>query len=263
MKSEASLETLTLLFKLCNNLIGDENIKIIFEFGARYGEDTVQFAIKYPHATIYTFECNPNTLPICKQNISEFKNIILTERAVSDQDGEISFFSIDKEKTITSWEDGNQGASSLFKASKKYPVENYVQKEIKVESITLKTFMKNNDIENIDILWMDIQGAELLALKGLENKLNNVKIIHLEVEFLKIYLRQPLFQNVKKFFKNKEFSFLGFTSKNIYSADAVFANNNYCNFKENGISLIKEDNYFIKEIFFVWKLVKKLAKKIN
>lgn len=210
--------------KLSDIIIGKGKVKTILEFGSRYGEDTVEFAKRFPQATVYTFECNPNSLEECKNNISEYPNIILTEKAVSDENGTVTFFAIDKENTITTWEDGNQGASSLLKASGKYEVEQYAQKEVTVEATTLHSFIQHNRLDNIDLLWMDIQGAELKALKGLKEKISIVKLLHVEVEFMEIYSGQPLFEDIKDFFTQNGFLFLGFTCKSEYSADAVFVN---------------------------------------
>jgi len=221
---EPSHITFQKFIKISNLFIGNENINTIFEFGARYAEDTIEFAKEFNHATVYTFECNPNTLFECKERILKYPNIILTEKAVTDNDGTVTFYAIDKENTITTWEDGNQGASSLFKASGKYEVEQYCQKECVVEGITLDTFIQEHDIKNIDLLWMDIQGAELKALKGMKEKISIVKLIHIEVEFMEIYTAQPLFQEIKDFLTNNGFIFLGFTSENKYFADAVFIN---------------------------------------
>jgi len=41
---------LNILFEVIDKLIGDDRVNIIFEFGSRYGEDTIEFAIKYPKA---------------------------------------------------------------------------------------------------------------------------------------------------------------------------------------------------------------------
>ena len=204
-------------------------VKNIFEFGSRYGEDTCEFAKKYHDAIIYSFECNPEVLPICRKSIAEFPNIVLTEKAVSDEIGTVTFYSIDKEKTITTWQDGNQGASSLFKASGKYEVEQYVQKEITVKCTTLNAFVTEHKISSIDLLWMDVQGAELKALKGLGEKLNIVKCMNIEVEFMEIYSEQPLFEEIREFLESKFFKFLGFATKSKYSADAIFVNSEVIN----------------------------------
>jgi hypothetical protein len=74
------------------------------------------------------------------------------------------------------------------------------------------------------LLWIDIQGAELKALKGLKEKISMVKLIHVEVEFMEIYTDQPSFQDIKYFLIKKGFLFLGFTSESKYFADAVFVN---------------------------------------
>lgn len=71
---------------------------------------------------------------------------------------------------------------------------------------------------------MDIQGAELLAYKGLEERIRDVKVIHTKVEFLEIYEGQPLFGQVKRFLSRKGFLLVGFTEFGEYSADAVFVN---------------------------------------
>lgn len=215
--------------KLCNiaDLVCEsEGVKVVFEFGSRYGEDTIEFAKRYPNAVVYAFECNENTLPECRRRIASYGNITLTPKAISDHDGPIHFYPIDKEKTITTWEDGNQGASSLLKASGKYRIEHYVQQDTVVEGITLQTFMRTNGISSIDVMWMDIQGAEMMALKGLGDRLKDVSVIQTEAEFMEIYDGQPLFDEIKHYLETAGFSFVGFSTKNQFFADAVFINTN-------------------------------------
>lgn len=197
---------------------------IVFEIGALDCKETLGFNELLNSPKIYTFECNPNTLPMCRQRIKGYKNIHLIEKAVTNKSGTVKFFPIDQKKTITTWKNGNPGASSLLHASGKYPVEKYVQKEIRVEAITLESFMKTNEINNIDLLWMDIQGAELTALEGLGGKISNVKFIHTEVEFFEIYRDQPLFEDVRNFLRKNGFILLGFTNFGQYAGDAVFVN---------------------------------------
>lgn len=219
---QPSFFTFDKICAIAESTIGHDNIKVIFEFGARYGEDTVEFAKRYKNASIYSFECNENTINQCRQYIKGFKNIVLTNKAVCDYDGFVKFYPIDKEKTITTWIDGNQGASSIMKASGKYEIEQYVQKETTVPCIRLDTFMNGLNINQIDVLWMDVQGAELAALKGLGDRLNDVVVIQCEVELMEIYTNQPLFYEIKKYLKRHGFCFMGFTSKSEYSGDAVF-----------------------------------------
>ncbi len=199
-------------------------VRVILEIGARDCAETLDFHRAFPDAAIYAFECNPATLPLCRRAVAGLPGIHLIEKAVTDHDGHVTFFPIDQQKTITGQADGNPGASSLFLASPDYPEEKYVQGEIVVEATSLKTFLASNSIEAIDLLWMDLQGAELLALRGMETRVTDLKLIHVEVEFFEIYKGQPLFPEVRAYLKKNGFSLLGFTVYSKFSADAVFAN---------------------------------------
>jgi FkbM family methyltransferase len=219
----AEQQLLTLL-EFVDRTLGLDSIETIVETGARDCSETAEFSRRLPDASIYAFECNPSTLPVCRSVVENLSNATLIEKAVSDQDGVMPFYPIDQNLTDTEWADGNPGASSLFKASGKYPLEHYVQNEIMVNATTLGTFLKERRIPHVDLLWMDIQGAELMALKGLGEQLQNVKVIHTELEFFEIYSGQPLFADIKRFLNRRGFRLAAFTSLGPYSADAIFLN---------------------------------------
>lgn len=204
-------------------LLGD-SIRTVVELGARDCHESVAFATLLPQAVIYAFECNPDTLPLCRLNSKGVSNVHLIELAIADRCGTISFFKTDPSRTITSHENGNPGASSLFVASGKYPVETYGQTEIRVAATTLQAFMLNQGLATIDLLWMDLQGAELMALMGLGHNIHNVKVIHTEVEFFEIYSGQPLYRDVRNFLKQHGFRLLTFTNFGRYAGDCMFVN---------------------------------------
>jgi FkbM family methyltransferase len=208
---------------LVDELIGADSVGTIIEAGARDCGETLDLAAAFPRARIITFECNPATLPACRANVRGYERIRLIEKAVSDRRGTITFFPTDPQRTVTKHPGGNPGASSLFRAAPDYPHETYVQNEISVETTTLADVMEAEGLSRIDLLWMDVQGAELMALRGLGDKLATVGMVHLEVEFLPIYQGQPLFGEVHGFMRRNSFRLLGFTSYSRYTADAVYA----------------------------------------
>jgi hypothetical protein len=57
----------------------------------------------------------------------------------------------------------------------------------------------------LTFLEMDIQGAELMALRNAEDRLRDAVVLHLEVEFLPLYKDQPLFSDVEKFLRKQGF----------------------------------------------------------
>ena len=57
--------------------IADKNQPyIIFDIGSRDCVQSTEFYNHFPNAHIYAFECNPNTLPICKQNLEKYTDRI-------------------------------------------------------------------------------------------------------------------------------------------------------------------------------------------
>lgn len=227
MAQQKTEENFNTLVKYLAANLGFIKPATIVELGARDCNETLALHQTYPTAKILSFECNPDKLPECRNRVKNIPQITLVEKAVSDKSGEISFYQIDTEKTETQWADGNPGASSLLKASNNYPLEKYIQKEVKVDCTTLAEELPRHNIKNVDVLWMDIQGSELNALKGLGDLLNNVAVIHTEVEFMAIYQNQPLFWDIKKYLNSRGFYVATFTSfDRNYSGDALFVNIN-------------------------------------
>ena len=73
-------------------------------------------------------------------------------------------------------------------------------------------------------MWMDIQGAELMALRGLGERLHEIGMVHTEVEFFEIYQGQPLFPEVKQFLNRQGFKLYAFTRFHAHDGDAIFVN---------------------------------------
>lgn len=178
---------------------------IIFDIGSRDCMQSIEFLKYFPEATIFAFECNPNTIPICKNNIVNHPNITLIDKAVNSYDGTCTFYPIDQQKTITTWKDGNPGASSLFKSNGKYTIETYVQNEITVECTRLDTIMNHYNIPNVDIIWMDLQGAELIAMESFGSKIKDVTYVHTEVSYQPMYEGQVLFGEIHEFLTKNNF----------------------------------------------------------
>lgn len=200
---------------------------VIFDIGSRDALQSIEFYKHFPNAKIYAFECNPNTLHICETNIIDYKDRIrLIKGAVCDYDGSINFYPINQEKTITTWKDGNPGASSLFKSNGKYTIEHYVQDKITTNCHRLDTIMNEHNIPCVDIIWMDLQGAELLALKGLGNKLSSVKYVYTEVSHKEMYTGQVMFKELNDYMIKNDFLILNNLSFRGWQEDIIYKKKN-------------------------------------
>jgi hypothetical protein len=89
----------------------------------------------------------------------------------------------------------------------------FFQKKITVEAIRLDSFVIENKIGIIDLLCMDLQGAEMKALKGLGDKIFSVRFIILEMSFESYYHGEYLFADIDRFLIQKGFVFLASDGK--------------------------------------------------
>jgi FkbM family methyltransferase len=152
-----------------------ENIKNIIEAGSRDLIDALELEKIYPNATIYSFECNPECVELCKHNLQFSKNIIFTDKALSEINGFVEFYSLDSE----AYTQLDPGVSSLYHYNDNY---NIPMIKINVESIRGDTFLKEKNVNSVDMLCLDLQGGELNLLKSLGEYIKTVKYIILEFD---------------------------------------------------------------------------------
>ncbi len=173
-----------LLHLLSLNLL--ENVTTILDIGSWHLGQSLEFAQIFPKAQIHAFEPVPDSYQLCLQRKAaqdqyNQSRIHIHNIALGKQTGTTSFYAVDP--TLSSVP--NVGASSMFKfmdGLNGTPFgQNLVQQEIEVNADTLDNWSKNNNIAQIDIVWMDVQGAELLVLQGADNILHNTRIIMTEV----------------------------------------------------------------------------------
>jgi hypothetical protein len=83
-----------------------------------------------------------------------------------------------------------------------------VQDEVTVNATTLDDYFIGK--QNPDILWIDVEGAELQVFRGATRVLATVKLIHVEVSFRPMQLGKPLFWELSRYLKDQGFSFHSF-----------------------------------------------------
>jgi FkbM family methyltransferase len=201
----------------------NSDVKVIFDIGSCHCLESVEFSKVYNRAKIVAFEANPISYQVCLENSKNYPSIAVVNQAVNDYDGICKFYPTDKEKTITTWEDGNQGASSLYLANGAYDhIEKYVQYEIEMPCTRIDTYCEKNNIDHIDAIWMDLQGAELKALQSMGNILDTVQVIHTELEINPMYEGQSLFGDVRSFLQERGFIPVWGNTTAVFGTDFVF-----------------------------------------
>jgi|TARA_B100000085_G_scaffold204368_1_gene187952 FkbM family methyltransferase len=101
---------------------------------------------------------------------------------------------------------GNKGCSSLLKAEGRF--EEWYKDTIEVETITIDTLLEEEgfNVEDFQLLNMDVQGAELMVLRGSEKVLDNVKWITTEATWEDPdYIDNVMYDELKSFLESKGF----------------------------------------------------------
>ncbi len=172
---------------------------ILYDLGAEGGIPkkwvSKNFKILFPEIEIVAFDLDDTK--ISKEN--SLLNVKLIDKIICDTEG-IKKFYIPIRHSGSSLFQFNQDFSYLHH-EKYHPLDQIVE----VETTTLSNLIKNKRIPPADVIKMDIQGAELLALKGLGDYLRRVNVLEVEVEFIPIYRNQPTFTDVHSFLIGSNF----------------------------------------------------------
>ena len=196
----------------------------VLDIGSRDGLQAIELSHLFPNANVVAVECNAATLDICRGNISAYPRIRLVDKAINSFTGRCAFFPTDPKRTITTWADGNPGASSLFIATGDYPAEKYVQSETEVDCTRLDDLCRELDIDVIDLIWMDLQGAELIALQSAGSLLDKTRYIYTEVSHRPIYQGQCLFDDVNAFLEARGFRLCTKIDRTRWQQDLIYEN---------------------------------------
>ncbi|MDR0676863.1 MAG: FkbM family methyltransferase [Elusimicrobiota bacterium] len=142
-----------------------EKNDIVVDAGANIGAISAYAA--YKGANVYAFEPIPETIEYLEKTIELNKNLPGTIKiepfALSNKTEKIKFL-MNSNYLV------NSSAIKQIQENR-----DYAQKEIEVNAITLDEWVKKNNIEKIDFIKADIEGAERYMLLGATKVLKNMK----------------------------------------------------------------------------------------
>ncbi|HIP32662.1 MAG TPA: FkbM family methyltransferase [Crocinitomicaceae bacterium] len=137
------------------------------DVGANQGEFTLFAAKKLSKGKVIAFEPTPYQLGLLKKNIllNDFQNVDVNEYGLLDKEGEFNIYTT-YETELHSGQ--HEGLSSIFKSETRQEVEATVQ---------LKVFDEEyfDSLERLDFVKIDIEGAELPAMRGMVKTLKKFK----------------------------------------------------------------------------------------
>lgn len=192
------------LFILLKELLPDN--PTIIEAGAFTGKDSKRLAQTWPNGTIHSFEPDPVIFAQLKKETKDIANIHCYPLALAEKNGTATFWPSQHPKKP----DRPSQAGSLLEPKERLTWSNITFKQsIEVKTITLTAWAKQHNISDIDLLWLDLQGAELPVLKASKDLLQKVSYILTEVHFIEAYKNQAIYPHVKAWLEQEGFQMIG------------------------------------------------------
>ena len=177
------------------------NNPVVLEAGAHEGFDTFGLSTIWPDGKVYSFEPVPNLFKELKDRVSNKRNVKIYNVAL----GEVT-------KTMRMYisSGDSSGSSSLMKPTEHLQIYPGVEFKttLDVAMTSLNDWSQQEEVARIDLMWLDMQGYEMNALKGASRLLDNVSVIYTEL------CRRPLYEGMKtqdeyvSFLKHAGFTFV-------------------------------------------------------
>jgi FkbM family methyltransferase len=151
-------------------------------------------------AKIFYVEANPKLIPALRAKASRYPGrVFVAHAAASDSDGTVRL-------RVTSM-DQSSSILPLGKHKEIYPSIREVG-QVEVRSRCLDTLLAEEglDPKDFNFLNLDIQGAELMALRGATKLLTTITAVNSEINLQELYKGAALLGEVEEFMEKKGFS---------------------------------------------------------
>jgi len=197
----------------------------ILEGGAYDGNNTAELASLWPKGMVYSFEPVPALYQNVKARTAALSNVHVYDLALSDKVGTATFHVSEFD-----FKPGVPSESSSLLAPKRHKTDipNILfKKDITVATTTIDDWASKNGVDRIDFLYLDIQGAELMAMKGAPRIMKTVKVIMTELESVELYEGQGQYPELKQWLEAQGFRMIATNfdpaKGDPWAGDAVFA----------------------------------------
>jgi FkbM family methyltransferase len=156
-------------FALLNRL-SDQNIKTIFDVGANVGDYSRECLSRFPAATIHSFEIVPATFQKLERNLAESPRVKLNDFGLFNSRGTVQINCNPANDCISSIIEGD----AIYKG-------NWRKLDVKV--VVGDDYFNEKGLSVIDLLKIDVEGAEHLVLDGFRKAFEQGKILSVQFEF--------------------------------------------------------------------------------
>ncbi len=172
------------------------NTPTILDVGAHKGESITRFTTAFPNCKIVAAEANPILADALSANYGQRATII--NKAVSAIEGTVDFYVNEQTQTSSLVPVNHESRDSITIQHEGITGLGAVNTRIQVESTTIDAIVLTHKITSIDLLKIDVQGAELSVLQGASRSLAITSVIELELSLFDFYESSTTFREIEE-----------------------------------------------------------------
>jgi FkbM family methyltransferase len=193
---------------------------VVYDIGANAGTFASAFAKVSNVSRVIAFEPLPDVFDVLAERVKSMPKVTCFNVALGDRPGLAPFYRSEF-SPASSLLPMDQLHKSLFPFSANC-------EETNVQVVRLDDFAEEQNIPAPDLIKMDVQGFEDRVLRGGEKTVRRAGHCVLEVSFVSLYERSPLFDDVRNQMETLDFRFVGYLDQVVGSdgqrivADAIF-----------------------------------------
>ena len=197
-----------------------ENINTILDIGAHHGQFALISKYIFENVKIYSFDPLKSSRDKYNKILEPKDGCFFFNTAIGNKNG-FKKINISKKSDSSSILEITNKQIKIFRNTEKI-------KEEKIKIQKLHNCINEKKLITPCLMKIDVQGYELEVLKGSEKLLENFDYLYIECSFIELYKGQPLYTEIIKWLKSKNFSYVKkFNSlfdrnKNIIQADFFF-----------------------------------------
>jgi FkbM family methyltransferase len=181
------------------------NYRYVIDAGANRGSFTDAFLRLHRPERVILVEPLPDLAESLRARYAGDPRISIVAAALSDRNGEAQF-QINR----------SEASSSLLpidpRNSKWFARDLNVARTVQVPTMTLPELMSREGLQTVDLLKLDLQGAERLVLTGGAEVLDRIQVIHTEVFFEQLYAGAWLFWETNEYLSHRGFKLCGLSN---------------------------------------------------
>lgn len=173
---------------------------VVVEAGMYNGQDTDFFCRYFQYGKVYGFEPVPSIFNEAKSRVGHYPNAFLYEKGLAEITGTKTMFFSDR--FGSDW-----GSSSILKPKDHlgFHPEITFNKSIEIQTTTVDDWASENNVQKIDLMWLDTQGSEPLILAASPKSLANTRYLYSEVSLIETYDGVMMYPEFKIFLENNNF----------------------------------------------------------